>query len=877
MAVNKKVIGTGNKVPWQNPNDNLQVAPANPTAWGQANMFGETWSSRAPSYSNQEYIGASATNKYRQLPNAKPVSGILGAWGAYNAWSTGWQNTDPNMISTPTKATGTPAKTQTTPPTTWTSTKTYGQQMPGQNPDWTINDGTKGTKPSPFSGMTAKPNPSMQPINDFSEQGITQNMQRMWSMITSYEQGKADQIFSWFMDQLGDINMAKAQAQNGSGAKNLEDVYNAYRNVQMQFRNNVTDPNQIAQNTGLDINTVNTILKGETNKLLTLTPEKEQEINKEWYNALADAERNKNRSIEDFQKNIDRSKIVFSQKMWDLKQQMKLTDYNTRFYWAATGQNQSSGFDASLDMITQQQQNVIDRLTQQHNWDDEDMNTAKSRMLEDYTTNTERIIYSMDQNRDKFRTQVISRFQDIMNQYGVASEDASKALQGLMLETQKMEYDNYNRWLSALGQLNQQQNQRLQLLQQYDFEKWKYGLSNWMIDANGNPIQSQSSGWAADTVWQIHSLAMQQRAQSGVSQFDNGEVQKYCKPDWSNVGQCAKYVNDMWSKSGEARPFSSQDQSINAKIAVATGKKYWSPIPVIWWAVVTDYNKKAQNGINYWHVETIIWFDNNGNLIVHWSNLKWDEKSYTRTLSLNDAHIKWFTRAPGASSPMDIYSQARSDRTAPSNLSPNAQSVWEWSTTLWDYTATDRAKINSELQKSGFRNQGFSGNSKFQELKADEHEKINKLFTLKDDLAKMASLKPGVDTGPIASLWGWATTWAGIGEDDNFIQLDQLSGKFLSEKMKEISWSAISEQEVARLKRWLPSTSMNDKAFNNAVLKFNQELDSIIQSKMKFYGFKSWDDFSTAIWYQTPQWMTQWDNTWWNQQSQWGIVDDNDL
>jgi len=103
--------------------------------------------------------------------------------------------------------------------------------------------------------------------------------------------------------------------------------------------------------------------------------------------------------------------------MGDLKQQMKLTDYNTRFYGAATGQNQSSGFDASLDIITNQQQNIIDRLTQQHNWDDEDMNTAKSRMLEDYTTNTERIVYSMDQNRDKFRTQVISRFQDIMASY----------------------------------------------------------------------------------------------------------------------------------------------------------------------------------------------------------------------------------------------------------------------------------------------------------------------------------------------------------------------------------------------------------------------------------------------------------------------------
>ncbi|HPC34960.1 MAG TPA: hypothetical protein PLP73_04770, partial [Candidatus Absconditabacterales bacterium] len=102
---------------------------------------------------------------------------------------------------------------------------------------------------------------------------------------------------------------------------------------------------------------------------------------------------------------------------------------------------------------------------------------------------------------------------------------------------------------------------------------------------------------------------------------------------------------------------------------------------------------------------------------------------------------------------IDMRPTLQSDRTAPSNLSPNAQSVWEGSTTLGDYTATDRAKINSELQKAGFRNQGFSGNSKFQELKADEHEKINKLFTLKDDLAKMASLKPGVDTGPLASLW----------------------------------------------------------------------------------------------------------------------------
>ncbi|HPC34961.1 MAG TPA: hypothetical protein PLP73_04775, partial [Candidatus Absconditabacterales bacterium] len=245
--------------------------------------------------------------------------------------------------------------------------------------------------------------------------------------------------------------------------------------------------------------------------------------------------------------------------------------------------------------------------------------------------------------------------------YGVASEDASKALQGLMLETQKMEFDNYNRGLLALGQLNQQQNQRLQLLQQYDFEKWKYGLSNGLIDMNGNPISSQTAGSAGDTVTQIHSLAMQQRAQSGVSQFDNPEVQKYCKPDGSNAGQCAKYVNDMRSKSGEARPFSGQDQSINSKIQVANSKKYGSPIPVIGGAVVTDYGIKAKNGINYGHVETIIGFDNKGNLIVNGSNLKGDEKSYTRTLSLNDAHIKGFTRAPGTSSAMDVYSQARSD------------------------------------------------------------------------------------------------------------------------------------------------------------------------------------------------------------------------
>jgi hypothetical protein len=89
----------------------------------------------------------------------------------------------------------------------------------------------------------------MQPVNNPTPEGITQNMQRMGSMITNYESGRADEIFSSFMDQLGDINMAKTQAQSGYGAKNLEDVYNAYRNVQMQFRNNVTDPNQIANNT----------------------------------------------------------------------------------------------------------------------------------------------------------------------------------------------------------------------------------------------------------------------------------------------------------------------------------------------------------------------------------------------------------------------------------------------------------------------------------------------------------------------------------------------------------------------------------------------------------------------------------------------------
>jgi hypothetical protein len=871
MAI-KKTPTIPPKTPPVNPNDSLQVPPANPTADTTSNMFWETGKSRAPSYGNQWYVGAAPTNKNWQLPGAKPVSELLGSKTQYNPWSQ-WSTT-PTPAPTPTIPTPAPVQA---PQSTIQTPAPNTVPMPAINADGTINDKTT-PKSSPFAAL--QPKPAIKPINDFSQTGITQNMNRMWSLISSYESGKADQIFSWFMDQLGDINMAKEQAKNGDGAKNLEDVYNAYRNVQMQFRNNVKDPNQIAQNTGLDVNTVNTILKGETNKLLTLTPEKEMEINKQWYDALTDAEKSKTRSMEDFQKTLDRSKITFTDKMGDLKQQMKLTDYNTRFYGAATGQNQSSGFDASLDMITKQQQNIMDRLTQQHNRDDEDLNTTKTRMLEDYTTGTERIVYSMGQNRDKFRTQVLSRFQDIMGQYGVASEDASKALQGLMLETQKMEYDNYNRGLSALGNLNEQQNQRLQLMQQYDFQKYKYNVENGFTDANGNPIGNSSS--ASD----VYSIATQQRAQNWFSQYDNPEVQKYCKPDGSNAGQCAKYVNDMWSKSGESRPFSSSDQSIDEKINVANSDKYGSSIPVIGGAIVTDYGIEAKNGINYGHVETIIGFDKDGNYIVNGSNLKWDKKSYTRILSKNDTHIKWFTRAPGAQKAGS--SQQSQGRVAPSNISPNAQSVWEGNTTLGDYTPSDRAKINSELQQSGFWKQPTAGNSKFQELKSDEHSKLSKLIQLKDDLAQISELKKNVDTGPIAWNLGSAAAWTNIGADENFITLDQITGKNLSEKMKEISGSAVSEQELARLKRWIPNSTMNDKQFETAVKNFNDELTNTIQSKMKFYNFSDESNFATALWYSTPQWTSQWQqsNQWWQttqwqqnpwSSTQWGKIDLNDL
>jgi hypothetical protein len=54
-----------------NPNDSLQTPPANPT---NTNMFGETGQSRAPQYGNQNYIGANATNKRLQLPNARPIT-----------------------------------------------------------------------------------------------------------------------------------------------------------------------------------------------------------------------------------------------------------------------------------------------------------------------------------------------------------------------------------------------------------------------------------------------------------------------------------------------------------------------------------------------------------------------------------------------------------------------------------------------------------------------------------------------------------------------------------------------------------------------------------------------------------------------------------
>lgn len=216
--------------------------------------------------------------------------------------------------------------------------------------------------------------------------------------------------------------------------------------------------------------------------------------------------------------------------------------------------------------------------------------------------------------------------------------------------------------------------------------KSMWGGLLWLPDGKwGGKVVTEDSYKQTLTPWyssQINQAIQQERAMSGMSQYDNYDFAQQilswqittrtgtvCLPGmvW---GQCGAFVNDMmwvaWF----------MGNTIESKINRTKDPQRYSPVPVVWWAIVID------RGTEYWHTGIVTAVNKDWTIDYVDSNGKaWKEKIWVNK-SINVWNNMYFTRAK--------------DKQTPSVSTTWASSTWFDTNLSWLYNKSNQWKLTKE-------------------------------------------------------------------------------------------------------------------------------------------------------------------------------------
>ncbi len=218
---------------------------------------------------------------------------------------------------------------------------------------------------------------------------------------------------------------------------------------------------------------------------------------------------------------------------------------------------------------------------------------------------------------------------------------------------------------------------------------WLYAVQN--SDGTWTTKTEAQLSWQKDpTIRQQINQSMQaEREANGSSQYDNYDFVNQilnwqlktrdgtvCLPgqEW---GQCGAFVNDMIGT-----PWLFQSD-ISQKINVTKNPEWYSPWPIVWWAVVID------TGTKYGHVWIVTAVYPDGSYDYVDSNYRWDEKIAVQK-NKKPSSKTYFTRAK--------------DRPAPSSWVVSGTTWVTWTTTWYntDYAGLYRKANEWKLTKEDY-------------------------------------------------------------------------------------------------------------------------------------------------------------------------------
>lgn len=316
--------------------------------------------------------------------------------------------------------------------------------------------------------------------------------------------------------------------------------------------------------------------------------------------------------------------------------------------------------------------------------------------------------------------------------------------------------------------------------------------------------------------------------------FDKSKYDVFATDNWCFVGvqttddvakgrrQCGEFVNDILNGWPWWIPDLRQQKLDMLKWPWASTE------PVVGSAFIMDFwpsNPNAHTGI----VEEV----REDGIQIADMNRQGDEKFSRRFVPFDSPEyklIKWYVTKWG--------------QTSGSNLSSLSKWVLEKKADYNKLTPTAKEKIQKELLEK-WAITWKTGNIEFITANADIPKEIEAVFQIYDNVKRAQELSKEVSTGFIDSKISKAGELFWGTKDDQ--ELKQIVGKNLSMFMKELSGAAVSEQEVQRIKDFMPNFDQWDKKMDVNIREQLDTLETTMKRLKRQYGFDSVEDMRKAI------------------------------
>lgn len=324
-----------------------------------------------------------------------------------------------------------------------------------------------------------------------------QEIQKQWQM--QYEN-----IMKQYNDDIATIKLEEDQTK--AKYKNADQVLSGIRAVEDAYKRWIMDPQQIASQTWIPLDQVNQVLRWEAFKSLELQDRATEEERRDLQYKMSQLQTSKSRSIDDLADQAERSKYNYDNQVEDMMRQAWLTQAQMTKMWALTWAIQSSWYRMAIDMIREESKKWLDRLKTVQWWEQDDIAKARTRLLQDFETNTMQIKDYFDRWMNTLRMNGMAQIQQVNQKYWVASQNTVNALKqlysdmeaqkvSLLNETMQLQQSFNSMWTQEIGILEQRATQwtwdRNKDLQTYlDLYKTNPALANTMFPEFANQINN---------------------------------------------------------------------------------------------------------------------------------------------------------------------------------------------------------------------------------------------------------------------------------------------------------------------------------------------------------------------------------------------------